>query len=163
MAARTSQEKPDQLEYLPPNMLNGIFKIATLTRSMSRRRLVAATVLFAWFATPAMAALSTATGSPHDQCSGHVCQCRRQNHCPPKRPEGKGCHEAPVSTRPCEMSSRCNHESDPLPVASRTDSILSPVEELRVDLASGPTAAALSAQPRAGHTRLDPQPPRVAS
>jgi hypothetical protein len=147
----------------PVQSCNQVSRWPTLV-GMSCRRWVGASVLLAWFFVPALGALSAATRDPHGDCSGHVCQCRRQSHCPPKRPAaGKSCHEAAAGSRPCEMSSRCNHESDPLPVASRSDWLPSPVEELGPDVASGPAQAPLAAHPDAGHTRLDPQPPRLAS
>jgi hypothetical protein len=60
------------------------------------------------------------------------------------------------------MTSRCNHESDPLPAASRPDWIPSQVAELGLELESRPAAALLSSGPEDGHTRLDRQPPRLA-
>jgi hypothetical protein len=60
------------------------------------------------------------------------------------------------------MTGRCNHESDPLPAASRSDWIPSQVAELGLDLESLPAAAMLFAGPEAGHRRLDRQPPRLA-
>jgi hypothetical protein len=144
-------------------ILKSSFNMA-YTRPVSGRRWVGVSVLLAWCSVPTLDVLSAATADPHAaMCSGHVCQCRRQNHCPPKRTAAKDCHETPASSRPSEMTSRCNHESDPLPAASRSDSIQRPTEELTIDLESRPALAAIPAKPEAGHTRLDPQPPRLAS
>ena len=124
------------------------------------RRLVGASILLAWSVGPAMGTLAAAA-DPHDKCAGHVCQCQRQSHCPPKRPAAKNCHED--SARPaCEMTSRCNHESDPLPVASRSDSILTRATEFSLVLEWQPTPAEGSPRAKAGYARLDIQPPRVA-
>jgi len=142
--------------------LKSSFKMA-YTPAMSCRQWVGASVLLAWVSVPALGVLSAAAGDPHAECSGHMCRCRRQAHCPPKRPAAKSCHEAPVNSRPCEMTSRCNHESDPLPVASRSDWVPSPIEEISPDLKTQPAGSPLAGHPKAGHTRLDPQPPRLAS
>jgi hypothetical protein len=126
---------------------------------MWRRRTVRALVLLAWCLEPSLAAASSATADPHDRCAAHACQCQRKGHCPPRRSAAKSCHEAAPSA---EMTSRCNHESDPLPVASRSDTILSPAHQLGVVLECESVHTGDSGHPNAGHTRLDPQPPKAA-
>jgi hypothetical protein len=129
---------------------------------MRARRLVGAFVLLAWFSVPALGVLSAATGDPHASCDDHVCQCRPKAHCPSKRPAGMDCHEA-TGSRPFTMTSRCNHEPEVVPLAVRSDSIPSPTEVVSVALASAPVRDNRFARPRAGHTRLDPHPPKLAS
>jgi len=129
---------------------------------MSWRRSIGALLLFAWCAGPALSSLA-ATADPHHNCTDHACQCQR-GCCPPKKSAAKGCHEtAEGSSRPCELQSHCKHETDRLPPASRFDTILSAKEQLGVDVAWQAVEAVPSGDVDAGHTRLDPQPPRVAS
>jgi hypothetical protein len=128
---------------------------------MSRRRFLSASILLAWLSAPTLGTLSAATRDSHDECSGHVCQCQR--HCPPRRPAGKSCHEDPGGARSYEMTSRCNHESNPPPGTTRSDSIPSPAQVLSPRLEWSPGHELSSARPEAGYSRIDPQPPRAAS
>lgn len=130
---------------------------------MSRRRTLRALVLLTWCAGPALASLPAATADPHDKCAGHVCHCQRKAHCPPKRPAAKNFNQMPAASRSAGMTSRCNHDSDSLPVGSRSDTTIRPAQELGVDIEWQAVAATDSGHLNAGHTRLDPQPPRAAS
>jgi len=129
---------------------------------MSWRRAVGASIVLAWFSVPALGALSAASGGDHDgRCSDHVCQCRQ--HCPPKRPAAKSCHDAAAGSRSSEMTSRCDHGTDGFTGTARSDSILVPAEELDPNLVSSPAPGPRRVGPEAGHPRLDRQPPRIAS
>jgi hypothetical protein len=141
---------------------------------MSFRRLVGAVLLLAWVTIPSLAVASAATGDGHDGCSDHVCQCRKPaqpspaSHCPPKRTAAKSCHEdgegEPASAPSCSMTSRCGHDSAAAaPPAFRSDWAPRPSEGLRVGDDARRAVAAAAERPRAGHPRLDIQPPRTAS
>jgi hypothetical protein len=131
---------------------------------MLRWRFVGVSMLLAWLSLPTLETLSAATGDPHRSCEGHACRCQ-QRQCPPKRPAGKDCHEAPAGPR-CEMTSRCNHgagETNPPGTASRLDAMVRAPQELALDLVSLPASEARDVFMKSGHSRIDPRPPRTAS
>jgi hypothetical protein len=128
---------------------------------MFKRRLVGVSILLAWLVAPAVQSFSA--GDPHDSCSGHVCQCQR--HCPPKKPAAtaKDCHGNETRTPPCELKSRCHHETAPASLAVHRESIPTAKEEPALDLVSVAVRPSRSQPPAAGHTRIDPRPPRLHS
>jgi hypothetical protein len=126
---------------------------------MLPRRLVGAAVLLVWLTAPVLAALPEPAS--HGACTDHVCACTAR-HCPPRRPAGESCHEGsgPASSA---MTSRCDHDSDPVPVALRTQGIPIPATEIHAGPEADRLGPAVSPRPAAGHRRFDPRPPKPAS
>lgn len=128
---------------------------------MRRRRFVGLSLLIAWLIAPGAEAFAAFSHGPDDACHGQVCQCRR--HCPPTRPAEADCHGRSKAKAPCEMSSRCTHDNESAPIASRPEWLPSPTQALALFVASTSAPEQVSGEPVAGHSRIDPRPPRTTS
>jgi hypothetical protein len=61
------------------------------------------------------------------------------------------------------MSGRCNHGSDSVLTVLRLESMAVAAHELWRPPTAEPVAPGPSSRPEAGHSRLDPQPPKSTS
>ena len=128
---------------------------------MSRQRFVGLAMVVAWLAAPGLQAWAAHGDHSDAACQGHACQCRR--HCPPKRTAAPDCHASAASSVPAKMTGRCTHDEPSAPAASRGDGLPGQPVGLGLRLVSLPAPDPSPADPLAGHSRIDPRPPRAAS